>query len=140
MVSRRYLLSILAAAVLVSSSGFAQQPAPPDLTGTWNGFLAESAGATAGDPATLILKQTGTELTGTGGPRPDRQWPIQKGGKVTTTKEGVSATFTVANDTLTLIFDLKLVEGRLKGTLKGESNGEQRSGIAQFERAKTPRP
>ena len=138
--SRRYLLSMLAAVVLVSSSGFAQQNAPPDLTGTWNGILT-SAEDPKGDAAVLILKQTGAERTGSGGPTLDRQLPMLKGGKVTTTKEVTSATFAVGNETVTLSFDLKLVEGRLKGTIKaGRSDGQQRTGTADFERAKLPRP
>ena len=134
--SRRYLLSILAAVVLVSSAGFARQTAPPDLTGTWNGVLT-SAEDPKGDAAVLILKQTGTELTGSAGPSPERQLPMLKGGKVTTTKEGTSATFAVGNETVTLHFDLKLVEGHLKGALKAErGDGQQRTGTADFERAK----
>jgi len=139
--SRRYLLSILAVLVLVSSSGFAQQTAPPNLTGTWNGLLSGPESPGKGDPVVLILKQTGAELTGSGGPTPEQQLPMLKGGKVTTTKEGTSATFAVGNETVTLSFDLKLVEGRLKGTIKaGRSDGQQRTGTADFERAKMPRP
>ena len=138
--SRRYLLSMLAAFVLISSSGFAQQTASPDLTGTWNGVLT-SAEDPKGDPAVLILKQKGAELTGSGGPTPDQQLPMLKGGKVTTTKEGTSAAFAIGDQTVTLTFDLKLVEGRLKGTIKaGRADGEQRAGTADFARAKLPRP
>jgi hypothetical protein len=88
----------------------------------------------------LILKQTGTELSGSGGPNLQRQLPMLKGAKVATTKDATTATFTIADETLSLAFDLKMVDGKLKGSVKGTKGDETRTGVAEFERAKAPRP
>jgi hypothetical protein len=51
-----------------------------DVTGTWSGSLAMTKGdETKDDSAYLILKQTGTEITGTIGPNADKRLTITKG-------------------------------------------------------------
>ena len=133
--SRRYLLALFAVVLIASSAASALQT-PVNLTGTWNGFMMDANDPNDRDAAVLILKQTGEELTGSGGPNAERQFPIQKGGKVTTTKDGTSAKFAVASDEFTIHFDVRLVKGRLVGDLKAEKGTEQRVGKADFERAK----
>jgi hypothetical protein len=132
---RRFVLSILCVLALASVSASARQTSAPNLAGTWTGFLASDVNPSDRDSVLLTLKQAGAELTGSGGPNADQQWPIQKG-KVSTTKEGTTATFLVVNDTLSIQFDLKLVEGRLKGTIKAQRNGQERTGTVDLERAK----
>ena len=65
---------------LAASTGFAFQTPAPSLTGTWTGTFTSttSTGEPDEDPAYLVLKQTGEELTGTGGPRADRQMPVHR--------------------------------------------------------------
>src|SRR6185369_12403301 len=51
-----------------------------DVTGTWSGSMAMTNGPeTKDDSAYLILKQTGTEITGTIGPNADKRLTITKG-------------------------------------------------------------
>ena len=124
------------AAVLVAASTLsAFQAKPVDLTGVWTGTLNRSQG----DPTTayLDLKQKGAELTGTAGPAVDRQAPIAHG-KVTTVKGVTSVTFDAAQGNASLMkFDLKLVDGRLKGNVKVElSAGETRDATIDVGRAK----
>jgi hypothetical protein len=48
-----------------------------DAAGKWNGsFTPEGQDASTG---LLILKQSGTEITGTGGPTADQQYPLANG-------------------------------------------------------------
>ena len=50
--------------------------AAADISGKWAGdFTPENGGSS---PVVLNLKQSGTTVTGTGGPE-DQQWPIQSG-------------------------------------------------------------
>src|SRR5215469_13184615 len=50
-------------------------------TGKWSGSfkISHANGETEDSTAILVLKQTGTEITGTVGPNEDKQLPIQKG-------------------------------------------------------------
>lgn len=134
---RRQFASILGALVLATSAAGALQTSAPDLTGTWTGFLIDAADSSSRDAVHMMFKQTGTELTGTAGPSVDRQWAIQKG-KVATTKDGTSVTFAVqdGNNNMTLQFDMKLADGRLKGTVNAQRGDEKRSGTVDLERAK----
>ena len=74
-------------------------------------------------------------MTGTIGPAPDRQVAIANG-KVTTLK-GVTVTFDANQPSgLILKFDLNVVDGRLKGKVTAEANGEKREGTIDLGRAK----
>jgi preprotein translocase subunit SecD len=93
--------------------------ASEDLSGKWSGaFNITVDGQTKDDEAYLVLKQTGTELTGTAGPNADKQWPIQKG-KV----EGAKITFEVQSDEPLIKFNLTFEGGRLKGEASAEHQG-----------------
>jgi hypothetical protein len=133
--SRRPLAFMLWALVLATVAAPAFQTPAPNLTGTWTGFLVSSTDPSNRDAAQFALKQSGTELTGTGGPNDSQQWVIRKG-VVTTTKDGTTVTFEVQNDTLLLQFDLKLVDGHLKGGVTAERDGEKRTGTIDLERGK----
>ena len=70
---------VLPVALLIAASTLsAFQAKPIDLTGTWTGTFTRSTG---GDPgqAHIVLKQKGTEVTGTAGPGADNQVPIANG-------------------------------------------------------------
>jgi hypothetical protein len=122
MVKRIVLLALLLIAPVAG--------AQTDLTGTWSGpFIMTLDGQTRDDSALMVLKQKGTELTGTAGPNADQQWPIVKG-KV----DGVNAEFDVQSDEPLIHFSLKLVEGHLKGEAKGEHDGRKLSATVDLQR------
>ena len=52
-----------------------------DVTGKWSGTFTMTGpdGNTEDSAAFMVLKQNGTELTGTGGPDEGEQWPTEKG-------------------------------------------------------------
>jgi hypothetical protein len=52
-----------------------------DITGKWSGSFTPSdpSGQVEASSAYLVLKQSGTQVTGTGGPDENQQWPIQNG-------------------------------------------------------------
>lgn len=138
--TRRTAVAVAAAFLLAASTAFALQTKAPDLTGTWTGTFTSRTitGQTDEDPAHIVLKQIGTAVTGTGGPTPDRQTPI-KDGKVITVNDVTTVTFTVTErdgEVPAIHFDLKLVDGRLKGTAKAELNGKTRTAAVDVARAK----
>lgn len=114
------LLTLFMAAGSVS----AFQTKAVDLTGVWTGTFTRSDGNPTG--AHLDLKQKGAELTGTAGPDLNQQVAIANG-KITTEKGVTSVVFEATQPSgLTIKFDLKLVDGRLKGKAIAEANGEKR--------------
>jgi hypothetical protein len=91
-----------------------------DLSGKWIGSLTISMnGQQRNDTAFMVLTQQGTVLTGTVGPREDRQRPIANG-KV----EGTKVTFETDDEGPVLRFALTLAEGRLKGQASGDRDGQ----------------
>jgi hypothetical protein len=133
----RYRTALTVAAVLlVSSAAVAFQAKPVDVTGTWSGtFTMTRDGQTREQSAHMVFKQAGEAVTGTAGPDADRQMPFAKG-KVTTVKGVTTVTFEVADGPNPIAFDLKLVEGRLKGTAKGQDGERQMSAEVNVGRAK----
>jgi hypothetical protein len=134
----RNLLALSAAAVLTVVNVSAFQARPVDLTGTWTGTFTSttSTGEPDEDPAHLQLTQKGTELTGTGGPTPARQMPIEHG-KVTTVKDVTTVTFQIKEGDAPINFDLKLVEGRIKGkAIATMPDGSKREAVLDVGRAK----
>jgi hypothetical protein len=128
---------VCAVLILGSTLIASQTSKAPDLTGTWTGtFTTTTPNGPDEDPAHLVLKQNGVELTGTGGPGPDRQMPISNG-KVTTVKGVTSASFEVTEPNGMLIkFDVKLVDGRLKGSAVASRDGQTRNAVLDVGRAK----
>lgn len=92
-----------------------------DVTGKWSGSFDVTGpdGETKQSTAYMSLKQSGTEITGTAGPDENQQWPILNG-KIDEDK----ITFEVQTDKPLIKFDLRLVEGHLKGEAKGEKDGK----------------
>ena len=121
-------------AILFATSLSAAQTKPVDLTGTWTGTLTRSGGE--GGPAHIVLKQKDSELTGTAGPGPDRQVPITKG-KVTTVRGVTSASFESPQPSGAVMkFDLQMVDGRLKGNVTLERDGQTQQGTIDVGREK----
>ena len=122
MTVRQRVAAMLALFVAVSTLS-AFQAKPADLTGVWTGTLTRTEGSGS---AHLDLKQKGTEVTGTAGPNADSQTAIAHG-KVATVKGVTSVTFDATQQSGAVMkFDLKLVEGRLKGDVTLERDGEVR--------------
>ena len=135
-------LSAAAFLVLATAAAVVAQSPAPDLSGSWKGsFVTVGESGTDEDEMYMKARQTGAELTGTAGPSPDQQWPIQKG-KVATTKEGTTVTFDVLqvehppSDGPVIHFELKLVDGHLKGTAKAEYGGRKMNSTVDIQREK----
>lgn len=104
--------------------------AAEDLTGKWSGsFIISMDGQTKDDVAFMVLKQNGSELTGTAGPNPDQQWAIQKG-KI----EGNKITFEVQTDEPLIKFNLTLADGHLKGEANAEHEGRSLKATVDVQR------
>jgi hypothetical protein len=104
--------------------------AADSVTGKWTGSFAITLdGETRDEKAYLDLKQNGTELTGTGGPSADEQWPI-KNGKV----EGDKLTFDVQSNGPLIKFNLTLADGHLKGEAKAEHEGRSMKAAVDLQR------
>ena len=109
---KRFLVISLVAAVAFAA----------DLTGKWTGtFQDMSEGANGGsDTAYMDLKVSGQAVTGTVGPNESSQMEIRNG-----KLEGTKLTFEVARGDLVMKFDLVFDGETIKGTVSGESGGEQ---------------
>ena len=131
----RKILVLPAVLLFAASTLSAFQAKPADLTGTWTGSLVPETG----NPSTahFALKQKGAELSGTAGPDAERQVDIAKG-KVSTVKNVTSVNFEATQPNgILLTFDLKLVEGRLKGSVHMvRPDGEKRDATVDVGRAK----
>jgi hypothetical protein len=131
----RRIVLIAVALLIAPSIVSAWQAKPVDLTGVWTGTFTRDTGGEPGG-AHLDLKQKGTELTGTAGPAADRQVPIANA-KITTVKGVTSVTFDATQPSgVVMRFDLKVVDGRLKGTATADVNGEKREAKIDVGRAK----
>jgi hypothetical protein len=88
-----------------------------DVTGTWSGSMAMTRdGETKDDTAYLVLKQTGSEVTGTIGPTAEKRLTITKG-----TAEGSNVYIeAVVEGENKLVLRLKLEGEKLTGDLKAE--------------------
>lgn len=134
------IVGALVAVVLLAPAVFAAE----DLTGKWSGSfnISINGGDPRDDAAFMVLKQTGTTLTGSAGPSEGEQWPIAKG-TITVTKvgdkESTKASFDVQPDGGSgpaLHFELELIEGRLKGNAKAEQNGMAMTAVLDLARVK----
>ena len=129
--------SALVAVVLVAPAVFAAE----DLTGKWGGsFVITVDGNPPQDEVVhLVATHKGTDLTGTIGPNPDRQFAISNGKVVTTKEEGkevTTVTFQAVADAATIHFDLALIDGHLKGKAKAEGDGHTMSVVLDMTRVK----
>lgn len=124
----KQLLWIIGTLLVCSCFAFAAE----DISGKWEGkFVITADGETHDDTACLILKQSGTELTGTGGPNSGEQWPITNGNV-----EGDKLTFDVQSPGPLIKFSLTVVGGHLKGQAKAEADGHVMTGEMDLQRSK----
>lgn len=124
--------TLAAIAVLLFTMAPAQ--AQTDVTGRWVGTMTRTApdGRSQSINFEFSLTQKGKVLTGTVGPNAERQWPIEKG-----VVNGSKVTFQVQQPEGPLrTFTLALVEGRLKGDMLAELNGQSFEAAVDAERAK----
>lgn len=104
------------------------------LTGKWTGTLTRTApdGRTQSIEFIFNLTQKGKVLTGTAGPTPERQWPIEKGAV-----DGTKVTFQVQQpDGPLRKCTLALVKDRLQGPMILEFQGQTVEVKADMGRAK----
>lgn len=121
----RTLLSLLIAATLVVA-------ADVDVTGKWAGTFKMNGpnGETDDSAAVLVLKQSGTAITGTLGPTEEQQFPIQKG-KI----DGDKITLEADHDGHPLTFNLVLAAGRITGEVQISRDGQTMKGKIDVGRA-----
>ena len=132
---RTRILSAVVVLMAASAIAYAAQTAAPNLTGTWTGGFVIQGENPEDEKIHMVTKHTGADFTGTAGPNPDLQWAIAKG-KVATTKDGTTVTFEVTSNGRVIQFDLKLVDGHLKGSAKAEQDGRKMNAAVDVQRAK----
>ena len=124
----RTFLCFLVLAVLACAA-----VADVDVTGKWSGTFNATGpnGETNEGSALLMLKQSGTEISGTVGPSEDEQFPIQKG-KI----EGDKITLEADHDGHTMKIDLVLAADRITGEAHMEADGHVLNAKVDVSRAK----
>jgi hypothetical protein len=109
--------------------------AAPDtnVTGKWTGtfVITDPSGRTNNSTALLVLKQTGSEITGTVGPHENEQHQI-KTGKVA----GEKITMVVEDEGRVVNFDLVVEGDRIKGDVKMTREGQSATGKIEVTRGK----
>jgi hypothetical protein len=123
--------TLLCFLVLAALAGVAL--ADVDVTGKWSGSFnaTNQNGETKESTAVLVLKQTGTDITGTVGPNEDEQFPIQKG-KI----EGDKLTLEADDKGRTMTFNLVLTAGRITGEAQMSRDGQTMKAKIDVSRAK----
>jgi hypothetical protein len=102
-----------------------------DVSGKWSGtFTPEGQDASA---AFMILKASGTSLTGSAGPDENQQWPIS-GGKIEGNKLSGQVT---SPDGATYKFTLMLEGEHIKGNVEANAAGQTIKGTLDVTRAKS---
>lgn len=117
--------------LLVGLMVFALAAAAADVTGTWTGKIdVGNGGSDPTIPWSIILKQNGSELTGTAGDA-SHQFPIEKA-EIT----GNSVKFQVTAGPAVLTFNLRQEGDVMKGTAKIEQKdaGRVHEGPASLRR------
>ena len=122
-------MKLLGCSLLMAALALAAGAA--DVTGTWSGSLKGTGPEGQDGGITLVLKQAGTEITGTAGPSADHQMPIQKG-KI----EGDKIALEVAVGEGTFKFDLVLEGEHLKGDVNGSMGDHNITAKVDLTRAK----
>jgi len=111
---------------------FAVSAATGDLTGTWSGTFKVD-GADHDVPQRIILKRNGSELTGSGGPDAQEQYPIENG-----RIDGERVRFEITTGEWKFSYDLKQTKpDSLKGTLELKSVSETRTAEVSLSKAET---
>jgi hypothetical protein len=104
-----------------------------NVTGKWSGTakITEPDGQTKDSPALLLLKQNGSEISGTVGPHEGEQHAITKG-KI----EGDKITIVMEDEGRTIRFDLVLASDRLTGDVNIVLDGQTSKAKLDVTRAK----
>jgi hypothetical protein len=102
-----------------------------DVTGKWSGSFAPEGQ----DPsnAFVILKQTGTTLTGSAGPDEGQQWPLSNG-KITGNKITGDVT---SPEGMVFKLDLVLEGDHIKGAVNSTRDGQTMKATVDLTRKKT---
>jgi hypothetical protein len=105
-----------------------------DVSGKWSGSfdITGPDGEIKSDTAFLNLKQEGSKISGTAGPNEEHQMDI-KTGKIEGDKIAIEVELEDGN---LLTMDLVLAEEHIKGTAKGEMNGEKMTAKMDVTRVK----
>ncbi|MBI4910890.1 MAG: hypothetical protein HY820_45190 [Acidobacteria bacterium] len=104
-----------------------------DASGKWSGNMRPTTGDGNDRPVTLILKQEGAVLTGSGGPAEEKQTPINPG-KV----QGDELNFTVnIGNGAVLTFKLKMSGDDITGDVQMARDGQTETGKVTLKRAKS---
>src|SRR5215475_2643490 len=92
-----------------------------NVSGKWSGSFNATTpdGGSKESTALLLLKQNGTEITGSVGPDEERRYPIQKG-KI----EGDKITLEVQEDNHIVVFELVATDERIKGNAHVSAEGD----------------
>jgi hypothetical protein len=107
--------------------------ADTNVTGKWSGSLnvTDENGGTKESTAVLILKQSGSEITGTVGPDDGEQHTITKG-KI----DGDKITLESADGNVAIKLDLALAGDRITGNVSAVGEGRNMKGKIDVTRAK----
>lgn len=89
------------------------------VSGTWSGTLVFKGAEAGEERLRAVLRHDGDTLSGTAGPDADQQYRITKG-KVATTAGTTAVGFDLIVNGVLTSFDLKLVDGALKGEATSE--------------------
>jgi len=124
-----FLFLLLAAALVLSA-------ADANVTGKWSGTfsLTRPDGTNDDGTAYAVLKQNGSQITGTAGPDEEHQWPVEKG-----SVSGSKVTFEVKSTEDGTLFkcDLTLDGDHLRGPISATSaDGQTMPAKVDFARVK----
>ncbi len=126
-------MKILVCFVLFAA--LAMAAATTDISGKWSGSFTTTApdGQTETHGAVLLLKQSGSDITGTAGPNEGEQYPITKGNI-----QGDKITLELVNNNHSFRFAVVLVGERIKGdiTLTETDSGDSRTAKLDVGRVK----
>ena len=110
---------------------FAMTAMAADVTGKWSGSFAPEGQDPSG--AFVVLKQSGTTLTGSAGPDEGQQWPLSNG-KI----QGNKITGDVTSpDGVVYKLDLVVEGERIKGNVNATREGQTIKATVDLQRAKS---
>jgi hypothetical protein len=104
--------------------------AAADVTGTWSGSFVPEGGDSS--TAYLVIKQSGTTITGTAGPDASTQWPILTG-KIA----GSTVTIEVKDPDSGTVYKCSMVldGNKMKGDVEATSGGQNQKGKIDISKA-----
>jgi hypothetical protein len=104
--------------------------AAADVTGTWSGTFVPEGGDSS--TAYMVIKQSGTTITGTAGPDASTQWAIQTG-KIA----GNTITIEVKDPDSGTVYKCSMVldGNKMKGDVEASSGGQSQKGKIDISKA-----